>query len=106
MTGPNFDPSASVIVIPRQELSKVRKEELSPSKAYILVDTSWTAQNLWRALSTFKGVLFMDCSGGVQEMRKTIQLAPSRQTEKERQGQLMQMMRLQNRQIEELNRGP
>jgi two-component system, NtrC family, sensor kinase len=101
----DFLAPASVVLIPRAELADVRKEELSFSKAYILVDQGWTAQNLKRALSTLKGTLFMDLNDGAQELAKVIQVALSRQTEKERHSKLMQMMRQQNRQIEELNRG-
>lgn len=103
--GRDFNPAASVILIARQELPDIRKEEISFSKAYILVDRGWTAQNLKRAINTLKGALFMDIVDGVPELSKVVRVALSRQTEKERHGQLMQAMRAQNRQIEELNRG-
>ncbi len=82
---------------------EIRKEELSPSKAYILVDDSWNAQNLKRALALVKGALFLDSSQTPVEMFKVVQVALARQSEKAHHGQLMQMMRSQNRQIEELN---
>lgn len=100
-----FVPTASVVLIPRGELSDVRKEEFSISKAYIIVDQGWTAQNLKRALATVKGALFMDTADGSLELGKVVKVALSRQVEKEQHHQLMQMMRQQNRQIEELNRG-
>ncbi len=100
-----FVAAASIVFIPRAELADIRKEEFSFSKAYILADKGWTAQNLKRALSTLKGALFMDVNDGPQEIAKILQVALSRQLEKERHGRLMQMMRQQNRQIEELNRG-
>ena len=103
--GREFNPAASVILIPRAELTDVQKEEISFSKAYILVDQGWTAQNLRRAISTLKGSLFMDVADGVEEMSKVVRVALSRQTEKEKNASLMQAMRGQNRQIEELNRG-
>jgi len=103
--GREFDPKASVILIPRNEITDVQKEEISFSKAYILVDKGWTAQNLRRAINTLKGALFMDVADGVQELSKVVRVALSRQTEKERNNSLMQAMRGQNRQIEELNRG-
>lgn len=100
-----FDPKASVILINRGELTEIHKAEISFSKAYILVDQGWTAQNLRRAINTLKGALFMDVADGAAEMSKVIRVALSRQTEKERNSSLMQAMRGQNRQIEELNRG-
>ena len=103
--GAAFNPQAQVIVIPRAELTEVRKEELSASKAYVLVDQEWTAQSLKRSLAIVKGALFLDSSHAPQESLKVIQVALARQLEKERHNQLMQMMRLQNRQIEELNVG-
>lgn len=105
VAGREFNPAASVVLIPRGELQDIRKEEFSISKAYIVVDQGWTAQNLKRALNTLKGTLFMDTNDGVLEMRKVVRVALSRQTEKDRHSKLMQMMRAQNRQIEELNRG-
>jgi signal transduction histidine kinase len=103
--GAEFNPQASVICIPRNELSELRKEEFSPSKSYIIVDKGWTAQGLKRALSALKGALFMDTNDGVAELRRVVQVALSRQVERERHAQMMQMMRAQNRQIIELNRG-
>jgi signal transduction histidine kinase len=103
--GAEFNPQASVICIPRAELSEVRKEEFSPSKSYIIVDKGWTAQGLKRALSALKGALFVDTNDGVDELRRVVQVALSRQVERERHAQMMQMMRAQNRQIIELNRG-
>ncbi|MBX3021096.1 MAG: hypothetical protein KF799_05410 [Bdellovibrionales bacterium] len=100
-----FLPQASVVLIPRKQLTEFRKEEFSPSKAYILVDDGWTAQNLKRALATLKGALFLDSNQDTSEVSKVVQVALARQTERERHGELMQMMRFQNRQIEELNRG-
>lgn len=101
----DFNPQASVILISRNELSDVRREEISFSKAYILVDQGWTAQNLKRAIANLKGALFMDINDGAEEMSKVVRVALTRQMEKERHSRLMQMMRGQNRQIEELNRG-
>jgi two-component system, NtrC family, sensor kinase len=101
----DFTPMASIIVIPRAEMQHLQREEISFSKAYILVDQEWSAQNLRRALNTVRGALFMDLGAGVVEMSKVVQVALSRQQEKENHARLMQMMRLQNRQIEELNRG-
>src|SRR5690554_3883271 len=63
-----FDPLASVVVIPRNELTSVRKEHLSFSKAYILVDHGWTAQNLRRGLQALRGALIMDTAQGVEEL--------------------------------------
>lgn len=103
--GRDFDPKASVILIPRNEMTDIHRGEISFSKAYILVDQGWTAQNLRRAISSLKGALFMDAADGAGEMSKVVRVALTRQTEKERNHQLMQAMRGQNRQIEELNRG-
>lgn len=100
-----FLPQAGVVLIPRKELTEFRKEEFSPSKAYILVDDGWTAQNLKRALSALKGALFFDSTQDTAEAAKVIQVALARQSEKERHAELMQMMRFQNRQIDELNQG-
>ncbi|NJL25537.1 MAG: hypothetical protein HC902_10440 [Calothrix sp. SM1_5_4] len=100
-----FNAHASVILIPRRELMEFRREEFSPSKAYILTDEGWTAQNLKRALSSLKGALFFDTSQGVVECARVIEVALARLLEKERNSELMQMMRARNRQIEELNRG-
>ena len=101
----DFNPQAQVVLLPRAELVERRKEDLSSSKAYILVDDGWTAQNLKRALALVKGALFIDSAHTPAESFKVIQVALARQIEKERHGQLMQMMRSQNRQIEELNLG-
>lgn len=101
----DFNPQASVICIPREELNDLRKDEFSPSKSYILVDKGWTSQSLKRALHALKGALFMDTSDGVMELRKVIQVGLSRQEEREKHAHMMQMMRAQNRQIDELNRG-
>lgn len=103
--GPRLNPQASVTLVARKELTDFRKEEFSLSKAYILSDENWTAQNLKRALSTLKGALFLDSKLPPDEIDRVISVALARQTERERHGELMQMMRLQNRQIEELNRG-
>jgi len=100
-----FNPHAPVVLITRAELVDVRKEELSISKCYILVDDSWTAQNLKRALSMVKGALFLDSSQNVTEALRVVQVALARQEERERGHQLMQMMRAQNRRIHELNTG-
>lgn len=99
----DFNPLGSVVLIARMELTEIRKEELSHSKAYILVDDSWTVQNLKRALAQVKGALFLDSALEPKEAFKVVQVALARQMEKERGGNLMQMMRLQNRQIQELN---
>ncbi len=82
-----------MVLISRGELTDVQREEISFSKAYILVDRNWTAQNLRRAINTLKGALFMDVSDGIQEMSKVLQVALTRQDEKERNSQLMQAMR-------------
>ncbi len=103
--GREFNPHASVILIPRAELTDIQREEISFSKAYILVDKGWTAQNLKRAINSLKGALFMDIADGVEELSKVVRVALSRQNEKERNNVLMQAMRGQNRQIAELNRG-
>jgi len=98
-----FSPNAGVILIPRNELTEIRKEELSQSKAYILVESSWTLQNLKRALALVRGALFLDAAQGGEEAFKVVQVALARQAERERNSQMMQMMRVQNRQIQELN---
>jgi signal transduction histidine kinase len=98
-----LDPQAAVILIPRERLTAIRKEELSGSKAYILCDDSWSTQNLKRALGLVKGALFLDTSEPSAEGFKVVQVALTRQRERERNNQLMQMMRAQNRRIEELN---
>ncbi len=105
VVGREFNPAATVILINRAEITDVHKEEISFSKAYILVDNGWTGQNLRRAINTLKGALFMDIADGTAELSKVVRVALSRQTEKERNNSLMQAMRGQNRQIEELNRG-
>ncbi len=101
----NLNPTASVILVLRKELTDFRKEEFSFSKAYIIVDEGWTAQNLKRALSTLKGALFLDSNQEPIEIARVVSVALARQEERERHASLMQVMRLQNRQIEELNRG-
>jgi signal transduction histidine kinase len=100
-----FHAQASVILIPRKELSEFRREELSKSKAYIAIDNGWTAQNLKRTLATLKGALFADSAETTEELSRVVRIALARQTERERHSDLMQMMRVQNRQIDELNRG-
>lgn len=100
-----FNPQAPVVLIPRAELTDFRKEELSPTKSYILVDDSWTLQNLKRALALVKGALFLDSSHSPQDALRVVQVALARQEERERGNQLMQMMRVQNRRIQELNSG-
>lgn len=94
-----------MVCIPRTELNELRREEFSPSKSYIIVDKGWTAQSLKRALQTLKGALFMDTADSTLELRKVIQVGLSRQEEREKHAHMMQMMRAQNRQIDELNRG-
>jgi signal transduction histidine kinase len=98
-----FNPAAGVILIPRAELTEIRKEELSHSKAFILVDDSWTMQNLKRALALVRGALFLDSSQTPADAFKVVQVALARQAERERNNQIMQMMRSQNRQIQALN---
>ncbi len=105
ISGPELTAQASVVFIPRLELTGIRKEELSSSKAYILVDDSWTAQNLKRALALVKGALFLDGEADPKEQIRVVEVALARQSEREQHAQLMQMMRQQNRQIEELNSG-
>ena len=105
LTSHEFNPLAPVILIPRSELTDIRKEELSHSKAYILVDDAWNGQSLRRALAVVKGALFLDSSQTPKEAFRVVQVALVRQEERERGNQLMQMMRAQNRRIQELNLG-
>ncbi len=90
-------------MIPRAELSEMRKEELSSSKVYVLVDDAWTTQNIKRALEQVKGALFLDSSQAPAEGLKVVRVALARQVEKEKYAQLMQLMRAQTRQVDELN---
>ncbi|MGE0526169.1 MAG: sensor histidine kinase [Bdellovibrionales bacterium] len=99
-----FSPYASVVIVPWRELMDYRKEEFSPSKAYILVDERWTPAGLRRALNALKGALFIE-STQADEIIRVVQVALARQVEKDQHSQMMQMMRTQNRQIDELNRG-
>ena len=96
-------PTAQVIIIPRRQLPETRREDLSSSKAYILVDEGWTAINLKRALASLKGALFADTLQAKQNVAQVVQIALARQLEREQHSELMQMMRVQNRQIDELN---
>lgn len=105
VVGHEIYPQAGVILIPRRELADFRQESFSPSKAYVLVDENWSALNLKRALAILKGALFVDSNLGTEDITKVVQVALARQMELERHNELMQVMRLQNRQIEELNRG-
>jgi signal transduction histidine kinase len=99
-----FNPGAGVVLVSRKELeAEFKRETFSPSKVYILFDESWTAQNLRRALSALRGALFFESSASAAEAAKVIQVALARQRERGRHAQLLQMMRSQNRQIEELN---
>jgi signal transduction histidine kinase len=101
---PDFSPGAGVVLLSRRELdTEFKRETFSPSKVYILFDDHWTAQNLRRALSALRGALFFEVGGGVSDAAKVIQVALARQQERGRHSQLLQMMRAQNRQIEELN---
>jgi two-component system NtrC family sensor kinase len=103
--GPTLNAAASVVLIPMSELAELHKDELSASKAYVLVNETWTAQQLRRALASVKGALFLDSAATVEENWRVIQVALARQTEKDRHSDLMRQMRLQNRQIQELNLG-
>lgn len=98
-----FSPSAAIVLIARKELTDFRKEEFSNSKSYILVDEGWTALSLKRALNTLRGALFLDTTHDIKEQSRILELALARQAERERHAEMMQMMRLQNRKIEELN---
>jgi signal transduction histidine kinase len=101
----HFVATASVVLIARRELTDFRAESFSPSKAYIVVDEAWSAQNLKRAMTALKGALFADSARGPEEIGKVIRVALARLSERERHSEMMQMMRAQNRRIEELNRG-
>lgn len=103
--GREFKPEAMIVMVARKELTEFRKEEFSNSKIYVLVDENWSAQNLKRGLSTFKGALFLDLAHSVEEQSKVLQVALARQQERERHAEMMQMMRSQNRKIEALNEG-
>ena len=105
LAGKAVNSLASVVVIPVHELTEIRKEELSPSKAYVLVGENWTAQQLRRSLALVKGALFLDTIQGLDETQKVIKVALARQREKDSHSDLMRVMRLQNRQIQELNVG-
>ena len=94
-----------MVLIARKELTEFRKEEFSNSKVYVLYDEGWTAQNLRRALATVRGALFFDTHSKLDDLSKVIQVALARVKEREKHAQMMQVMRQQNRQIEELNHG-
>ncbi len=96
-------PTSQVIMIPRRALTEIRREDLSSSKAYIIVDEGWTAVNLKRALALLKGALFADTLQATHNLAQVVQIALARQLEREQHSELMQMMRVQNRQIDELN---
>ena len=104
-TSPDFEPGAAVVLIPFRELAEFRPGELSKSKAYILVDQHWSALNLKRALQALRGALFLDSAQEPNEIVRIIAVAVARQNERERHAELMQMMRVQNRRIDELNQG-
>lgn len=101
--GKSPDPHASVILLAVNELPEIRKEELSPSKSYIIVNDGWTPQQLRRSLAMVKGALFLDLKDGMEEALTVVRVALARQREKDSHADLMRMMRLQNRQIQELN---
>ncbi len=100
---PELNPKASIVILPRNELTDIRKEELSNSKSYIVADDLWTAQKLKRALAIAKGALFLDTTHDLTEHRRIIQVAMARHAERERHSTIMQMLRSQNKQIHELN---
>lgn len=105
VSGPSLNSAASVVLLPLSELAEIHKDELSASKAYVLVNEAWSAQQLRRALSAVKGALFLDSADSPAENLKVIQVALARQTQKEQHSDLMRQMRLQNRQIQDLNVG-
>ena len=99
-----FNAAAVVILVSRRELeTEFRKETFSASKVYILFDDSWTAQSLRRSLHALRGSLFFEATDSAEDAAKVIKVALARQKERGQHAQLMQMMRNQNRQIEELN---
>ena len=100
-----FAPAAAVILIPRREMIEHPRDELSKSKAYVLVDERWTALNLKRALHARRGALFLDTAHEPGEIIRIVAVALARQNERERHAELMQMMRVQNRRIDEFNQG-
>lgn len=102
--GTEFNPAAGVVLVSRRELeTEFKRETFSSSKVYILYDANWTAQNLRRSLSALRGALFFDTAENPADAAKVIQVALARQQERGRHAQLLQMMRSQNRQIEDLN---
>lgn len=101
--GDQIDPKATLVVIPRHELTEFRKEELPTSKSYVVVDSEWSQQSIKRALMVVRGALVMDLDQSSSEKRRIFETALARQAERERHGALMQMMRTQNRKIHELN---
>ncbi len=99
-----FNIHAGVVLVSRREFElEFHKEQFSSSKVYILVDDGWTAQNLRRSLNALKGSLFFDSSGTVKDAATVLKVALARQKERGQNSQLLQIMRTQNRQIEELN---
>lgn len=100
----DFNIHAGVVLVSRREFElDFHKEQFSSSKVYIIFDENWTAQNLRRSLSALKGSLFFDSGGPLKDTAQVIKVALARQKERGKNSQLLQMMRSQSRQIEELN---
>lgn len=92
------------MLVARREFElEFHKEQFSSSKVYILFDDNWTAQTLRRSLNALKGSLFFDSSGTVKDAATVLKVALARQKERGQNSQLLQIMRTQNRQIEDLN---
>lgn len=99
-----FNPLAGVVLVSRREFEfDFQKPQFSSSKVYILFDDNWTAQNLRRSLNSLKGSLFFESSGSAKEAASVIKVALARQKERGKNSQLLQIMRQQSRQIDELN---
>ncbi len=104
VVSPEFNVHAGVVLIARREFElDFHKEQLSASKVYILFDDNWTAQNLRRSLNALKGSLFFDSSGSAKDAGTVLKVALARQKERGKNAQLLQLMRGQSRQIDELN---
>lgn len=99
-----FNVQAGVVLVSRREFElEFPKEQFSASKVYILFDENWTALNLRRSLGALKGSLFFDTSGTVKDAATVLKVALARQKERGQNTQLLQLMRTQSRQIDELN---
>jgi len=99
-----IQPDAKVVIIPRSEWPDLGIPEIA-TKVVILVDSGWTPQSLKRALHALKGALFYDSRHPVAELGQILTIALARSHEREQQSELMQILRKQNREIDELNRG-